>query len=235
MSQGHNLIGDGDRRQRLHAPRTSSARRQSPIDPKLGPPQNNGGPTSTLALLSGSPAIDAGDNASPPDVYDQRGPGYLRISNGVIDLGAFEVQTTPLTLVVLNTDESGPGSLRQAILDADALPGDKIITFAPGVTGVINNATVLPNLSTNIDLRGPGAANLTVGGGHHHRDERRRRDGLRSDRRPTSTTGGTLTVNDCVLRGLDQLQLGRPDRQRLQPSTATASSWPPPRSDRAAS
>jgi hypothetical protein len=37
------------------------------IDPQLGPLADNGGPTRTLALLPGSPAIDAADDAvSPP-------------------------------------------------------------------------------------------------------------------------------------------------------------------------
>jgi hypothetical protein len=67
-------------------------------DPMLGPLQDNDGPTFTHALLPGSPAIDAGDpnfdpNAfDPPLLYDQRGPGFLRVVNGRIDIGAFEVQ-----------------------------------------------------------------------------------------------------------------------------------------------
>jgi hypothetical protein len=47
--------------------------------------------------LPGSPAIDAGNNAYATD-WDQRGPGYPRIVNGIIDIGAFEVQN----------DASGP-------------------------------------------------------------------------------------------------------------------------------
>jgi hypothetical protein len=61
------------------------------VDPLLGPLQDNGGPTLTMALLSGSPAIDSGDNTDAPE-WDQRGPGYPRIVNGTIDRGAFEVQ-----------------------------------------------------------------------------------------------------------------------------------------------
>src|SRR6476646_8496193 len=65
-------------------------------DPILGPLQNNGGPTFTHALLPGSPAIDAGDpNFAPPPDYDQRGPGFVRVFNGRIDVGSFEVQPTP--------------------------------------------------------------------------------------------------------------------------------------------
>jgi hypothetical protein len=44
-----------------------------------------------MALLPGSPAIDAGDNTDAP-MWDQRGPGFRRIVNGTIDIGAFEVQ-----------------------------------------------------------------------------------------------------------------------------------------------
>jgi hypothetical protein len=63
------------------------------VDPKLGPLANNGGPTQTMALLPGSPAIDAGDNTDAPQ-WDQRGPGFPRIVNGTIDIGAFEVQAS---------------------------------------------------------------------------------------------------------------------------------------------
>jgi hypothetical protein len=63
------------------------------VDPMLGPLANNGGPTQTMALLPGSPAIDSGLNQGAPE-WDQRGPGFPRIVNGTIDRGAFEVQST---------------------------------------------------------------------------------------------------------------------------------------------
>jgi len=56
-------------------------------DPKLGELQNHGGPTSTLALLPGSPAIDHGANfAGQP--FDQR--GVPRVIGKSADIGAFE-------------------------------------------------------------------------------------------------------------------------------------------------
>ncbi len=64
------------------------------VDPMLGPLADNGGPTLTMALLPGSPAIDSGTNQMAPE-WDQRGPGFPRIVNGTIDRGAFEVQSTP--------------------------------------------------------------------------------------------------------------------------------------------
>jgi hypothetical protein len=63
------------------------------VDPLLGPLAGNGGPTLTMALLPGSPAIDSGTNQGAPE-WDQRGPGFPRIVNGTIDRGAFEVQST---------------------------------------------------------------------------------------------------------------------------------------------
>jgi|GEM_PF-3441984 len=62
------------------------------VDPLLGPLDANGSAYSlTHALQDGSPAINAGDAAiaSSPD-YDQRGPGFDRIIDGVVDIGAFE-------------------------------------------------------------------------------------------------------------------------------------------------
>ncbi len=60
-------------------------------DPKLGVLQNNGGPTQTHALLPDSLAIDRGDNPSAAALAnDQRGPGFERITNGTVDIGAFE-------------------------------------------------------------------------------------------------------------------------------------------------
>jgi hypothetical protein len=84
-SLGHNLIGN---------PQGSSGFDPSDllnVDPRLGPLQDNGGLTQTMALLPGSPAIDAGDNTAAP-MWDQRGAPFHRIVNGVIDIGAFEVQ-----------------------------------------------------------------------------------------------------------------------------------------------
>jgi len=69
----------------------------APINPMLGSLQDNGGPTETMALLPGSPAIDAGSNAlavdpvtNQPLTYDQRGAGFLRVLGSAVDIGAFE-------------------------------------------------------------------------------------------------------------------------------------------------
>lgn len=64
-------------------------------DPRLGPLAENGGPTKTMALLPGSGAIDAGsDTLASGLTYDQRGPGYPRVYNGTVDIGAYELGDT---------------------------------------------------------------------------------------------------------------------------------------------
>jgi hypothetical protein len=85
-SQGHNLIGDGSGGYGFVGS-DQVGDPSNPINPLLGPLQDNGGPTETHALFPGSPAIDAGDNSGAPDT-DQR--GFDRIVNGIIDIGAYE-------------------------------------------------------------------------------------------------------------------------------------------------
>jgi predicted outer membrane repeat protein len=55
---------------------------------------DNGGPTPTIALLAGAIAIDKGKNslAVSSTFGDQRGLPYVRVFNGMVDMGAFEFQ-----------------------------------------------------------------------------------------------------------------------------------------------
>ncbi|WP_417385101.1 choice-of-anchor Q domain-containing protein [Gimesia sp.] len=62
------------------------------LDPVL---RDNGGPVKTHALLTGSAAIDAGDNTAVSAAgldFDQRGDGFDRIVGGTVDIGAYESQ-----------------------------------------------------------------------------------------------------------------------------------------------
>ncbi len=55
---------------------------------------DNGGPTPTIALLVGGIAIDKGKNslAVAASFGDQRGLPFVRVSNSIVDMGAFEYQ-----------------------------------------------------------------------------------------------------------------------------------------------
>jgi hypothetical protein len=97
-NSGHNLIGDADGSTGFSAANGNLlGSTGNAINPQLGTLSNNGGPTQTLALLSGSPAINAGDNSaqSVTGPFDQRGQGFARVVNGTIDIGAFEAQPPP--------------------------------------------------------------------------------------------------------------------------------------------
>ena len=130
-------------------------------DPMLGPLQDNGGPTFTHRLLTGSSAIDAGDpNFTPPPLYDQRGPGYARVFNGRIDIGSFEAQPIGTTLTVTTTADSGEGSLRDVI--AAAQSGDTI-QFSAALNGQIITLTSGElMIDKSVTITGPGVSQLTV-------------------------------------------------------------------------
>jgi hypothetical protein len=75
------------------------------------------------------------------------------------------LQARPLAITVTNTNDLGPGSLRQAILDANASPGtDEIVFDLSGCPCTITLASQLPNVSEDLVVSGPGAASLTISG-----------------------------------------------------------------------
>jgi hypothetical protein len=87
----HNLIGDGTGMTGLD--NGINANRVGtyffPVDPLLGPLQDHGGPTPTIATASGSPARGSGSSAYGGDA-DQR--GLPRVVGGRTDIGAFQAQ-----------------------------------------------------------------------------------------------------------------------------------------------
>ncbi|MGB8337754.1 MAG: choice-of-anchor Q domain-containing protein, partial [Burkholderiales bacterium] len=116
-TQGNNLIGNDSGATIVAATGDQIGTSSAPINPMLEILADNGGPTQTHALLSGSTAIDAGndcvlDNSCTPPLgvtltTDQRGTGFARKVGAKVDIGAFEVQeaadTTPPTCTVTVT------------------------------------------------------------------------------------------------------------------------------------
>ncbi len=120
-----------------------------PVDPKLGPLQNNGGPTATYALLAGSVAIDAGTNAGAA-ALDQT--GRTRNLDGdvggvaAVDIGAYEFVPPELVFTVnsfadtidvnladlLALDINNNTTLRAAIQESNARPGAERIDLPAG-------------------------------------------------------------------------------------------------------
>src|SRR6476660_2558248 len=71
------------------------------------------------------------------------------------------LSTHAATITVTNTNDTGAGSLRQAI--ADSNDGD---TIAFGVTGTITLTTGELLVDKSITIHGPGPDHLTVDGNH---------------------------------------------------------------------
>jgi hypothetical protein len=117
-----------------------------------------------LPLLQGSLALS---NANPglAPATDQRG-----VARGSTpDIGSVQLLDTAVTYdaVVTNTADSGPGSLRQAIVDVNAHPGSDYITFdIPGRgVQVITPQTQLPDINTSVVIDGysqPGSSPNTL-------------------------------------------------------------------------
>jgi len=80
-----------------------------------------------------------------------------------------EDRTVPSTFTVLNVADSGDGSLRAAILGAEANPGADVIQFASKVHGTITLTTGDLDIRGDLTINGPGANRLTVSGNNASR------------------------------------------------------------------
>lgn len=67
------------------------------------------------------------------------------------------------TFTVLNTNDAGAGSLRQAIIDAEANPGFDIIVFDGTLSGTINLASNLPIITQTLNIDGTTADDAGIG------------------------------------------------------------------------
>ena len=174
-SLGHNLIGDGDGANLVDGINGDIVGMPgNAIDPMLGPLANNGGVTGTHHPLLGSPVVDAGDSSlvsdppfDGPVFLDQR--GAARIGGAAIDIGAVEAD---FVYTVLNTDDSGEGSLRKAIADADAVGGG-VVAFDETVFNSAPQTITLTSgqipISSEIIMTGPEENRVTIDAGGNSR------------------------------------------------------------------
>lgn len=115
-SHGYNLIGESNVSTGFTSVGDQTGTTITPLDANLGPLQNNGGPTKTLAILPGSPALDKGnsfgvltDGRGQTRPYDD--PALVNASGGDgSDIGAFERQTPQVAInnpLAVNEGDSG--------------------------------------------------------------------------------------------------------------------------------
>jgi hypothetical protein len=90
-----------------------------------------------------------------------RRPATARLSFDLL-----EDRSLPSTFTVLNLADSGAGSLRQAVLAANAAPGADTINFAAGLTGTLTLSSGELSITDDLGIGGPGASQLTVSGNH---------------------------------------------------------------------
>ena len=135
----------------------------------------------------------------------------MRLSVGLAVLSA-ALPLSGATFTVTNTNDSGPGSLRQAILDANAGPGADAIAFAipssdPNcdASGVctIQPLTNLPDLSETVTIDGSTQAGAPAATPAQPTDIPPRQIQLRGViDTDFSTSGLVVAANDCLIRGL---------------------------------
>ncbi len=126
-ANGSNCYGSvSDGGSNLQYPTTECGANMPVGDPKLGPLQDNGGSTLTMALQPGSAAIGTGNSsickAAPVNNLDQRGTVRNTMNDLKCDVGAFEVT---LSATPTPTSTVGPGSVTLWVddtLPAGAIP-----------------------------------------------------------------------------------------------------------------
>ncbi|HEX5617052.1 MAG TPA: choice-of-anchor Q domain-containing protein [Solirubrobacteraceae bacterium] len=128
------------------------------VDARIGTLADNGGPTDTHALFTGSPALAASRDDTCP-ATDQR--GLIRPQPGPCAMGAFE-GSFPFDYHVTANDDDGDGvctdvptdcTLRDAVAEAE--PGDRVFVPAgtytlDGALGLIGEQIVGENARTTI-------------------------------------------------------------------------------------
>ncbi|MGH7185203.1 MAG: choice-of-anchor Q domain-containing protein, partial [Pseudomonadota bacterium] len=174
-SNGHNLLGVA-----TDATGFTGTGDQTGANPMLAALADNGGPTQTMALTPGSPAIDAGvaagasfDQRGRPRTFDDPGVANAATSDGT-DIGAFELQplcslSCPADISVSNdpgqcgavvnyTEPSGPGC---GTVTCDHPSGS---FFAVGETTVTCTSSVGPTCNFKVTVNDTEAPVITTNG-----------------------------------------------------------------------
>ena len=153
-------------------------------DPKLDPAglQDNGGPTQTIALIAGSPALDKArhffanetDQRGLPRTFDNPSIPNAPSGDGT-DIGAYEADADPIqgALIVNTLADHNDGvcsptdcTLREAIQRANAQSGANTITFVETLHGTVTLQAALGtlNVTGSTTIIGNGAFQQAVQG-----------------------------------------------------------------------
>lgn len=154
-----NVIGVGDEGGFTLGSPNQAGTAVAPLNPLVGSLATNGGPTLTIGLLPGSPALDMGSNPAGLST-DQRGPGFPRVINGTPDVGAFEgmlsIPSALMTYIpdVVSVGSATPNSIGVTYADDVAIDVSKIDVNDIQITGP--NSSVLSVTSASLDIATDG-------------------------------------------------------------------------------
>jgi hypothetical protein len=135
----------------------------------------------------------------------------LALMSAVLPLGglwgALESTAWSATFPVINTSDSGPGSLRQAIIDANNTPGLDMITFniPPGGPVTIAPTSALPTITDSAVIDGttqplfPGTPIIELSGANAATPI-----GLLVGAAPNASFIPTITIRGLVINRFDQ-------------------------------
>ena len=110
---------------------------------------------------------------------------------------AVAVTTNSSEFVVTNLNDSGAGSFRQALIDANASTCTNKIINATAVTGKISLLSILPNISSAVTINGPTTGDLNIS-----------RDATSSNFRIFTNSAQTTINNLTITNGNDPSQAG---------------------------
>ena len=192
------------------------------VDPNLGAPGYNGGQTTNMALLGGSPAIDAGDNAvcaaAPVNGMDQR--GVARPQGTHCDIGSYELTTGSETATPTATATVPPGSTATATPTATATvpPGSTATPTAtatatstasasPTATATATKTTLATATATATATRTPNTAIFQVLGV--------------SPNEGFNTQAVNITITGAAFSGTPQVFLGSTSLQNVVLDSST--------------
>ncbi|MGA2470614.1 MAG: choice-of-anchor Q domain-containing protein [Solirubrobacteraceae bacterium] len=191
------------------------------LDASLGSLASNGGPTQTVALLAGSPAIDAGDPAGCTDplgnvlTSDQR--GVARPQEARCDIGAYEYVPPPAAPLAAST----PTPVAPALSELALSPGVFLSVSGGGSTITYDDSEA-------------GLTSFTVTGkvaGYKH-GKHGCKELPKSGKRPKHSQPCTLTLtadsftHQDVAGSNDVLFPGEPNGHKLPSGTYTLSAKP---------
>ena len=168
----------------------------------LGTLSNNGGPTETIPLLAGSPAIDAGDDTAC-STTDQR--GFARF--GICDIGSFEVQPPISAPAITSHPQNQSVVVEDTASFSTAASGNPTPTVQWQVLSTASGATWT-------DIDGASTGTLTITGVTYAQNGYKYRAVFTNSQGSATTNEAVLTVSKktaiCSITGWNGTYDGQP-------------------------